>query len=97
MLLNKDHPNIPEIGRFRPIRIASNIVKLLESYLLPELCEWADSNLRYQYGFVRGIGCDVARYELFSRIYDSINRGRQLWVCQIDLSNAYNTVNLVVL
>ena len=29
ILLNKDHPRIPELGRFRPIRICSNIVKFM--------------------------------------------------------------------
>ena len=50
-----------------------------------------------QYGFVNGLGCDTVRYEVFSKIYDSINRAQPLWVTQIDLTNAYNTVNLVVL
>ena len=40
VLLNKDHPKIPELGRFRPIRIASFAVKLLEKFLCPELREW---------------------------------------------------------
>ena len=76
VLLNKDHPKIPLSGRFRPIRVASNVVKILESYLLTHLAGWASVNLKFQFGFVKGLGCDVARYQLFSRIYDAINSAR---------------------
>jgi hypothetical protein len=41
ILLNKDHPKIPEIGRFRPIRVCSNVVKALEKFLAKKLAYWS--------------------------------------------------------
>jgi len=57
VLLNKSHPEIPVLGRFRAIRISSNIAKALEAYLLPKREEWGDKNLRNQFGFIRKVGC----------------------------------------
>ena len=65
ILLNKDHPSTPLIGRFRPIRVASNIVKLLEKYLMGELREWVVRECGNQFGFVPGVGGEVARHRVF--------------------------------
>lgn len=57
VLLNKSHPKTPELGKFRPIRICSNVVKVLERSLLPSLTEWGERNLKEQFGFLKGSGC----------------------------------------
>jgi hypothetical protein len=96
-LLNKDHPDIPTLGRFRPIRICSNIVKLLERLLFGPLSEWANRNLSSQFGFKRNVGPETARHFVFKTLVRASTSTRLVWICQIDLSNAYNTVNLKML
>ena len=65
ILLNKCHPNIPDYRKFRPIRICSNIVKLMEKYLMEELRTWVINKCKRQFGFVPGVGCEVARHRVF--------------------------------
>ena len=44
-----------------------------------------------------GVGCEVARHTVFRELVRRKNRGTTTIVCQVDLSNAYNTVNLKIL
>ena len=97
VLLNKDHPKVPEFGRFRPIRIASFAVKLLELFLSPELRNWVGSKCEQQFGFVPGVGCEIIRHTVFWELVRRKNRNLDTVICQIDLSNAYNSVNLEIL
>ena len=60
VVLNKEHPKITELGRFRPIRICSNVCKLLESWLFRPLSTWANNNLGLQLGFRAGVGSVLA-------------------------------------
>ena len=97
ILLNKEHPNVPSLGKFRPIRIASNIIKILERYLFSDLMKWCNEELRSQFGFVNKIGPEVARHHVFKTMFRLKNKSKPFWVAQIDLSNAYNSVNLMLL
>jgi hypothetical protein len=74
ILLNKNHPHIPDNGKYRPIRVCSNVVKLLESYLLPDLESWGKDNLQEQFGFCKGLGPEAARTLVFNLLQKSINR-----------------------
>jgi len=97
VLLNKDHPEIPKVGRFRPIRICSNIVKMLEKHLFKPLAKWGNRSLKAQFGFRQGVGPETARHFVFKTLVRAGTTSRLTWVCQIDLANAYNTVNLFFL
>lgn len=97
ILLNKDHPSTPSLGRFRPIRICSNIVKLLELVLLPKLQVWGKEYLVEQFGFVSGVGCEAARMMAFRKMARLQNSSTPFYVLQIDLRSAYNAVNLFIL
>ncbi len=97
VLLNKDHPSTPQFGRFRPIRICSNIVKLLELHLAPKLHEWGQKNLAEQFGFISGVGCEAARTLAFRKMVQLRNSGTPFYVLQVDLRSAYNAVNLFIL
>jgi hypothetical protein len=64
----KDHPRTSKIGRFRPIRYCSNVIKLFESLLLPKLMEWGNKNLSHQFGFMIGLACEEAQTIVFNKM-----------------------------
>ena len=85
------------MGRFRPIRICSNVIKLLECHLIEKLMDWGRSHLQEQFGFLNGVGCEAARLAVFRKMVQLENNSTPFYVLQIDLSSAYNTVNLYIL
>lgn len=70
---------------------------MLEKHLFRPLSDWANNNMNNQFGFKRGTGPEDARHFVFKTLNRVATSTKLTWVCQIDLSNAYNTVNLCIL
>lgn len=63
--LNKSHPHLPSPKDFRPIIVASPVIKLLESRLLPKIRDYLKESLyRGQIGFTSGLGTSVNLFRL---------------------------------
>ena len=91
--LNKDHPNTPKAGRFRPIVVSSPIVKLIEGRFLPKLESYLIERLcPSQIGFVRGYGIQVNIVRAIRRIKERTDQKQKVYGLFVDFSNAYNTV-----
>jgi hypothetical protein len=59
-----------------------------------QLARWANTHLKTQFGFRQDIGSEEARHFVFKTLVRAQTNSELIWVCQIDLSNAYNTINL---
>ena len=54
--LNKDHPKDTEYGNFRPIKVQSPVIKLIEGAILNKIRYYCENNLqKEQIGFMRGL------------------------------------------
>ena len=66
--LNKVYPAIPQIQEYRPIVIASSVIKYLEGYLTPTLKKVALSFLHpWQMGFVPGAGIETCKADVITK------------------------------
>ena len=93
--LNKLHPHIPQVNKFRPIIVSSPIVKLLESRISNKLHEYLTNKLhRGQTGFVRGMGTSVNLMRVVDRVIEKLRskRGARCYGVFVDFQSAYNTV-----
>jgi len=92
--LNKDHPKIPMYDRFRPIVVASPLVKLLEARFAGKLRSYLKEDMfPGQVGFVpdRGVLLNIVRAVNLITEYTRNKRGHCFGLF-VDFSNAYNMV-----
>ena len=91
--LNKMHPHTPTKEKFRPISVASPLVKILEARLQKKLYEYMKEKLhRGQTGFVPGMGITVNQMRLVERVTERFAHNRPTYGLFLDFSNAYNTI-----
>lgn len=67
--LDKRYPETPAVSDYRPIVIASPVIKFLEGLIKKELAVYMSERLnKKQYGFVKGVGIDECKSEMLKKV-----------------------------
>ena len=91
--LNKSHPHIPGPKDFRPIVVASPMIKLLEARLLPKIRDYLKKSLyRGQIGFTPGLGTSVNIFRLAQKYANLSTKKEKGYALFLDFRSAYNKV-----
>jgi hypothetical protein len=65
LCLNKVYPLTPLVSEYRPIVVASPIIKFMEGLLLPKLRRYSISKMHsWQFGFTKGVSIDECKAEV---------------------------------
>ena len=59
--------------------------------------EWGNKNLSHQFGFMKRLGCKEAETIVFKKMLEYKKSHLAYYIVQIDLSSAYDSVNLDLL
>jgi len=79
------HPHTPTKEKFRPISVASPLVKFLEARLQKKLYEYMKEKLhRGQTGFVPGMGITVNQMRLVERVTERFAHNRPTYGLFLD-------------
>lgn len=91
--VNKDHPQIANINRVRPIAVTSPFVKLLEVRFLGKLNEYLKGRMfPGQIGFVPDCGVTINLVRAINIIQEQTSNGDHVFGIFIDFPNAFNTL-----
>jgi len=91
----KDNP-----GNYRPISLLNTILKLFTTILTNRLNYWTESEgkiSQYQAGFRKGKSTLDQIFVLTSLIQQHVNKGEKLYVCFVDLKQAFDSPNHALL
>jgi hypothetical protein len=99
--MNKKRGQIPTLKSYRPLIIASPLLKFLESRLKSKLKDFCNSKLeKSQTGFLDKCSTQINLTLLFNMLYE-IRRNRrnrkQVWLLFIDFRSAYDNVRRPIL
>ena len=85
-----------ELTNYRPISILSPISKVFESLIAEQIYAYLESNQllhQAQYGFRKGLSCEIALNTLIDEWRESLDAGNDTIAILIDLSKAFDTVD----
>lgn len=88
--------NPEEIGNYRPVSLLPICSKLLEKVISHRLLDFLDKEnffYKYQYGFRKKHGTQLAISELINSMQNDIDKGKVCIAIFLDLKKAFNTVN----
>jgi hypothetical protein len=72
------YPLTPKINEYRPICVASPVIKFLEGLLLKKLKIYATNRLhKWQYGFVPGVSIDECKSDIITQINKHLQKIRE--------------------
>jgi len=92
--LNKVFPKIPDLEQYRPIVVASPVIKFLEGYLTPSLNLWMRSSMtKNGYGFRPGRSIEDARLFALKTLTEHRVNKRPVYAIFFDISSAYDNVD----
>ena len=100
--LNKDASSPGNIDKIRPISIFGPLMKICEKVLLEHLMIFITNNKilnKKQTGFIPKLGCEINLARLKQRVNDVLKlpANEQKFLFFIDLKNAYDSVNHILL
>ena len=89
-ILKKPHLDASVAKNYRPITISSTLAKLLEKYILQQCSNHQFSDL--QFGFVEGLGTDIAATLAHDVISHCNFKGSAVYVCSLDAEGAFDCI-----
>jgi len=88
--------NMNDPANYRPISLLNTILKLFTTILTNRLNYWAETQNKlseFQAGFRRGKSTLDQIFIITSLIQQHVNKGKKLFVCFVDLKQAFDTPN----
>ena len=88
--------DINDPKNYRGISLVSHIGKFFTTLINKRLLEWSDQNnilTDAQFGFRPGFGSTDAIFALHSLINSTLRKGKRLYCCFVDYSNAFDSVS----
>ena len=99
--LNKNHPEVATIDKYRPIVIMSPMIKFCESRIIQKLKNYCKNKINpEQVGFVEGMSTQVNLFRIGEKIFKNKlkKRGKKtMFLLFLDLKSAYDLVNRTML
>lgn len=85
-------------GRFRPLVIASKLIKFMEGLLVPKLKGYCYRKMnKSQYGFMKNVGIEECRKSFITGVQKMMSHNpsnkEKVKVLFVDFSSAYDSVN----
>ena len=95
--LNKDHPNIPHVSRYRPIVVMSPLIKLLELYLKDKLMNYnCNDAVKDQVGFIKNMSTSTNLFKLGSLMHSNWKKrkgAKPMYFFFIDFKSAFDSIS----
>lgn len=89
-ILKKPHLDTSQPKNYRPITISTTFAKLLEKFILIQCKDHEFHNL--QFGFVEGLGTDIAATLAHDVISHCNFEGSTVYVCSLDAEGAFDCI-----
>jgi hypothetical protein len=89
-VLKKPHLDATMAKNYRPITVSSTLAKVLELYILRR-CH-AHQYCDMQYGFIEGLGTDIAATLAHDVISHCIHQKSAVYVCSLDAEGAFDCI-----